>query len=89
MVSEATLRALEPSPKAVRDVFDAIGAENVEVIDAAKEVRELATRYIEAGALTAKSEGRGAHRRGNRGQRERPGELELPAHGELPADPAL
>ena len=55
VVSEATLRELEPSPKAVRDVFDAIGAENVEVIDATKEVRELATRYIEAGALTAKS----------------------------------
>ena len=55
VVSEATLGELEPSPKAVRDVFDAIGAENVEVMEATEEIRELAKRYIEAGAITAKS----------------------------------
>ena len=55
VVSDATLRELEPAPRAVREVLDAIGADHLEVIDATEEIRILAARYIEAGALTEKS----------------------------------
>jgi len=55
VVSDATLRELEPAPRAVREVLGAIGADHLEVIDTTGEIRLLADRYIEAGALTEKS----------------------------------
>jgi hypothetical protein len=55
VVSEATLQELERAPKAVRDVFGAIGAENVEVTEPADAVGELAEHYIQAGILTEES----------------------------------
>ena len=55
VVSDATLRELEPAPRVVREVLEAIGADHLEVIDATEEIRILAARYIEAGALTEKS----------------------------------
>jgi len=55
VVSEATLRELELAPQAVRDVLEALGGDDLEVMAIADEIRELADRYIEAGALTEKS----------------------------------
>ena len=61
VVSEATLRELEPSPQAVREILGAFGSDNLEVMDITDEIRELADRYIEAGALTVKSRGDAEH----------------------------
>ena len=53
VVSAITLQELEDAPRAVREVLRAIGTEDLEVIAITEEVRELADRYIESGALSA------------------------------------
>ena len=53
VVSAITLQELEGAPQAVREVLRAIGAEDLEVIAITEEVRELADRYIESGAVGA------------------------------------
>ena len=53
VVSAITLQELEDAPPAVREVLRAIGSEDLEVIAITEEVRELADRYIESGALSA------------------------------------
>ena len=53
VVSAITLQELEHAPYAVREVLRAIGTEDLEVIAVTEEVRELADRYIESGALCA------------------------------------
>ena len=55
VVSEVTLRELEGAPRAVRQVLEAVGVDNMDVLDITDEIRELADRYIEAGVLTEKS----------------------------------
>ncbi len=51
VVSAMTLQELERAPQAVRDVLRAVGADNVEVFAVTDEIRELADRYVESGAL--------------------------------------
>ncbi len=54
VVSAATLRELERAPQAVRDVLGALG-DLPEVVEATTdEIRSLADRYIESGALSEK-----------------------------------
>ena len=53
VVSAITLQELEDAPQAVREVLRVIGTEDLEVIAITEEVRELADRYIESGALSA------------------------------------
>ena len=53
VVSAITLQELEDAPRAVREVLRVIGTEDLEVIAITEEVRELADRYIESGALGA------------------------------------
>ena len=54
VVSAATLRELERAPQAVRDVLGALG-DLPEVVEATTdEIRNLADRYIESGALSEK-----------------------------------
>jgi len=51
VLSAVTLQELERAPRAVRDVLRAVGADNLEVIAITGEIRELADRYVESGAL--------------------------------------
>jgi len=51
VLSAVTLQELERAPHAVRDVLRAVGADNVEVVAITSEIRELADRYVESGAL--------------------------------------
>ena len=51
VLSAVTLQELERAPQEVRDVLQAVGADNVEVVALTSEIRELADRYIESGAL--------------------------------------
>ena len=51
VLSAVTLQELESAPKAVQDVLLAVGADNLEVVAITGEIRELADRYIEHGAL--------------------------------------
>ncbi len=53
VVSAITLQELEDAPRAVREALRPIGTEDLEVIAITEEVRELADRYIESGALSA------------------------------------
>ena len=53
VVSAITLQELEDAPQAVREVLRAIGTDHLEVIAITEEVRKLADRYIETGALRA------------------------------------
>ena len=53
VVSAITLQELEDAPQAVREVLRAVGTEDLEVIAISEEVRELADRYIESGAVSA------------------------------------
>ena len=55
VVSEATLRELEPAPAAVREAFEAIDVDSLEVLDITDEIKKLAGRYIEVGALSETS----------------------------------
>ena len=51
VLSAVTLQELERAPQAVRDVLRAVGADNVEVVAITGEIRKLADRYVESGAL--------------------------------------
>ncbi len=51
VLSAVTLQELERAPQAVRNVLRAVGADNLEVIAITGEIRELADRYVESGAL--------------------------------------
>ena len=51
VLSALTLQELERAPKAVRDVLPAVRADNLEVIAITGEIRALADRYVESGAL--------------------------------------
>ena len=53
VVSAITIQELEDAPQAVRAVLRVIDTEDLEVIAITEEVRELADRYIESGALSA------------------------------------
>ncbi|MCY4593724.1 MAG: N-6 DNA methylase, partial [Bryobacterales bacterium] len=53
VVSAITLQELEAAPQAVRQVLRAISTDDLEVIAITEEVRKLADRYIETGALSA------------------------------------
>ena len=53
VVSAITLQELEDAPQPVREVLRVIDTEDLEVIAITEEVRELADRYIESGALSA------------------------------------
>ncbi len=51
VLSAVTLQELERAPKAVRDVLRAVRADNLEVIAITGEIRALADRYVDSGAL--------------------------------------
>ena len=51
VLSAVTLQELERAPQAVRNVLRAVGADNLEVIAITGEIRKLADRYVESGAL--------------------------------------
>ena len=51
VLSAVTLQELERAPRVVRDVLRAVGADNLEVVAITDEIRELADRYVESGAL--------------------------------------
>ncbi|MCY4188239.1 MAG: N-6 DNA methylase [Bryobacterales bacterium] len=53
VVSKVTLEELETAPPAVREVFESVRTERLEFVNISEEIRALADRYIESGAIGA------------------------------------